>query len=71
VSLAQRIARVFGAVYLLVGILGFIPPLVPGAIQGLLGPFEPFSGLLLGLVRRELATQRSTHSYRGGGLGLL
>ena len=46
VSLAQRIARVFGAVYLLVGILGFIPPLVPGAIQGLLGPFEPFSGLL-------------------------
>jgi hypothetical protein len=49
VSLAQRFAQVFGAVYLLVGILGFIPPLVPGAIQGLLGPFEPFSGLLLGL----------------------
>lgn len=31
------------------GILGFIPPLVPGAIQGLLGAFEPFSGFLLGL----------------------
>jgi hypothetical protein len=49
VSLAQRFARVFGAVYLLVGILGYIPPRVPGAIQGLLGPFEPFSGLLLDL----------------------
>ena len=48
-SLAQRIAQNFGAVYLLVGILGFIPPLIPGQIQGLLGPFEPLSGFLLGL----------------------
>lgn len=48
-SLAQRFAQIFGAVYLLVGILGFIPPLVPGTIQGLVGPFEPFSGFLLGL----------------------
>ena len=48
-SLAQRFAQIFGAVYLLVGILGFIPPLVPGAIPGLLGPFEPLSGFLLGL----------------------
>ena len=48
-SLAQRFAQIFGAVYLLVGILGFIPPLIPGQIQGLLGPFEPLSGFLLGL----------------------
>ena len=48
-TIAQRFAQIFGVVYLLVGILGFIPPLVPGEIQGLLGPFEPFSGLLLGL----------------------
>lgn len=48
-TLAQRFAQIFGVVYLLVGILGFIPPLVPGAIQGLLGAFEPFSGFLLGL----------------------
>ena len=48
-SLAQRFAQIFGAIYLLVGILGFIPPLVPGAIPGLLGPFEPLSGFLLGI----------------------
>ena len=48
-TIAQRFAQIFGAVYLLVGILGFIPPLVPGEIPGLLGPFEPLSGFLLGL----------------------
>lgn len=52
-TLAQRFAQIFGLVYLLVGILGFIPvpPILdsPGAIQGLLAPFQPFNGLLLGL----------------------
>ncbi len=43
-SLAQRFAQVFGAIYLLVGILGFIPPLVMGP-----GLSSPFRGLLLGL----------------------
>ncbi|MCA1729244.1 MAG: DUF4383 domain-containing protein [Actinobacteria bacterium] len=47
-SLAQRFAQIFGAVYLLVGILGFIPPLlvagpVPGPVLG------PLVGLLIGL----------------------
>jgi hypothetical protein len=43
-SLAQRFAQIFGAVYVLVGIVGFVPPL-------LIGPFDwgPFSGLLIGL----------------------
>ncbi len=52
-SLAQRFAQVFGAIYLLIGILGFIPVppiLVPVQIAspeaGVIGPFE---GLLLGL----------------------
>ncbi len=52
-SLAQRFAQVFGAIYLIIGILGFIPVapfLVPVQIAspeaGVIGPFE---GLLLGL----------------------
>ncbi len=52
-TLAQRFAQIFGLVYLLVGILGFIPvpPILdsPGTIQGLLAPFEPFNGFLLGI----------------------
>lgn len=52
-TLAQRFAQIFGVIYLLVGILGFIPvpPILvnPGAIQGLLAPFEPFNGFLLGI----------------------
>ena len=46
VSLAQRFAQVFGALYLLVGILGFIPPLLVGPLPTVIGPFN---GLLLGL----------------------
>jgi hypothetical protein len=45
-SLAQRFAQVFGAVYLLVGILGFIPPLLIGTVPGAIGPF---AGFLIGL----------------------
>ncbi len=30
--LVQRFAQVFGAIYVLVGILGFIPPLIVGDI---------------------------------------
>jgi hypothetical protein len=46
VSLAQRFAQVFGAIYLLVGILGFIPPLLLGTTA--MG-WGPFGGYLLGL----------------------
>jgi uncharacterized protein DUF4383 len=46
VSLAQRFAQVFGGIYLLVGILGFIPPLLIGTVPGALGPF---AGFLIGL----------------------
>jgi hypothetical protein len=42
----QRFAQVLGAVYLLVGIAGFIPPLLAGSLPEIIGPF---SGLLLGL----------------------
>ena len=45
-SLAQRFAQVFGAVYVLVGILGFIPPLLIGTVPGAIGPF---AGFLIGL----------------------
>src|ERR671910_783976 len=43
-SLVQRFAQVFGAIYLLVGIMGFIPPLLTGKT-----PDSSFMGLLLGL----------------------
>ncbi len=47
-SLAQRFAQVFGIIYLVVGILGFIPiaPFLVGALPNVIGPFN---GLLLGL----------------------
>lgn len=45
-SLAQRFAQIFGAIYLLVGILGFIPPLFLGMEATGWGPF---GGYLLGL----------------------
>ena len=47
-SLAQRFAQVFGIIYLVVGILGFIPiaPILVGALFNVIGPFN---GLLLGL----------------------
>ena len=45
-SIAQRFAQVFGAIYVLVGILGFIPPLLIGTVPGAMGPF---AGLLIGL----------------------
>jgi len=45
-SPAQRFAQVFGILYLLVGLMGFVPPLLTGSLEGVLGPF---SGLLLGL----------------------
>ena len=44
--LVQRFAQVLGAVYLLVGLAGFIPPLLIGGLSGVMGPFE---GLLLGI----------------------
>ena len=43
-SLLQRFAQVFGGIYLLVGILGFIPPLLAAK-----PPDSSFAGLLLGL----------------------
>lgn len=43
-ALAQRFAQVFGAVYVLVGILGFIPPLLTARAVD-----STFTGLLLGL----------------------
>jgi hypothetical protein len=46
VPIVQRFAQVFGAVYVLVGVAGFIPPLLIGSAPGVL---EPFAGLLLAL----------------------
>ena len=48
VPLAQRFAQVFGIIYLLVGILGFIPvaPFLVGNIPAVIGPFD---GFLLGI----------------------
>ena len=46
-TIAQRFAQIFGAVYLLVGIIGFIPPLLLGTLPA--GVVGPLAGLLLGL----------------------
>jgi hypothetical protein len=43
-TLVQRFAQVFGAIYLVVGIAGFIPPLLAAKT-----PDSSFVGLLLGL----------------------
>ena len=43
-TLVQRFAQVFGAIYLLVGIMGFIPPLLAAKT-----PDSSFMGLLIGL----------------------
>jgi hypothetical protein len=43
-TLVQRFAQVFGAIYVLVGIMGFIPPLLAAKT-----PDSSFMGLLLGL----------------------
>ena len=46
-SLVQRFAQVLGAVYLLVGLTGFIPPLLLGSLPpGVIGPLD---GLQLGV----------------------
>ncbi len=44
--LVQRFAQVLGVVYLLVGIVGFVPPLLGGSVPG---AFEPFTRFLLSL----------------------
>ena len=41
-TIAQRFAQVFGVIYLLVGIIGFIPPLLIGAVPGAVGPFAGY-----------------------------
>jgi hypothetical protein len=46
-SWAQRFALVFGGIYLLVGILGFIPPLVLRDVPGAIGEGGPFTGYLV------------------------
>ena len=43
-TLVQRFAQVFGAIYLVVGIAGFVPPLLSAKT-----PDSSFMGLLLGL----------------------
>ncbi len=44
--LVQRFAQLFGAVYVLVGLAGFVPPLLIGNVPGVSGPF---AGMLLAL----------------------
>ena len=48
-SLAQRFAQVFGAVYVLVGILGFIPPLIVPKLPAVALGIPALSGFLIGL----------------------
>ncbi|MDP8950688.1 MAG: DUF4383 domain-containing protein [Actinomycetota bacterium] len=47
-TIAQRFAQIFGGVYVLVGIIGFIPPLVVGDTPAPLG-VPALSGFLIGL----------------------
>jgi Domain of unknown function (DUF4383) len=47
VPIVQRFAQVFGAIYVLVGVAGFIPPLLIGSLPA--GVLGPFAGMLLAL----------------------
>ncbi len=47
--LVQRFAQIFGAIYLLVGILGFIPPLIEPKLPGVALGIPALSGFLIGL----------------------
>lgn len=47
-TIAQRFAQIFGAIYVLVGIIGFIPPLVIGDAPPALG-VPALSGFLIAL----------------------
>ena len=62
-SPAQRFAQILGIVYLLVGLLGFVPPLLAGSLPGVLGPLK---GLLLGLFAVNLL-----HSLTHLAIGIL
>ena len=46
-SIAQRFAQAFGIIYVVVGIAGFIPPLLFGSLPPVV--MGPFAGLMLGL----------------------
>ena len=48
-SIAQRFALIFGAIYVLVGILGFIPPLVNPKVGDWALGIPALSGFLIGL----------------------
>ena len=83
-SLAQRFAQIFGVVYLLVGILGFIPPLlaagnIPGPlvinvlVGNLLGIFSVnvlHSVAHLGIGAAGLASYRSPAGARSYAIGI-
>ena len=68
-SLAQRFAQVFGAIYLLVGILGFVPvvPLLVPAELGVIGPLEVFQ---LGLFAVNWLHSLTHLAIGGAGLAL-
>ena len=40
--LVQRFAQVFGIIYLLVGVLGFVLPLLTGPMPAVWGPFSDY-----------------------------
>ena len=63
-TLVQRFAQVFGAIYLLVGIMGFMPPLL--TVEP---PDSSFMGLLLGLFLVN-ALHSATHLLLIGVAGL-
>ncbi len=48
-TIAQSFTQVFGVIYLLIGVLGFVPPLLAGNLEGTATLSGPFTGLLLGL----------------------
>jgi len=82
-TIAQRFAQIFGAIYVLVGILGFIPiaPFLVPAEFPVIGPFEGFAlGLFpvnwlhnlvhIGIGAAGLASYRSPIGARSYALAL-
>src|SRR5215208_6311474 len=72
-TLAQRFAQIFGAIYLLVGIIGFIPPLLIGSVPGAIALFavnwfHSLAHLLIGAA--GLASYRNANSASAYALAL-
>ncbi len=58
-SLARRFAQVFGVVYPLLGVAGFVPPFLIGNVSGVTGPLAGFFGRPPAFPRARISAARA------------